>query len=98
MTAEFVEAVRMHRVVETHRNESGSIDQIRVQEPNGTVVTLDVADVIRDMVHGTDAFFVCGPDGPWSPVTPWPYRNCDHLRSVTDHEDGSNLENLPIWA
>ncbi len=25
MTAEFVEAVRMHRVVETHRNESGSI-------------------------------------------------------------------------
>jgi hypothetical protein len=98
MVAEFVASIRMHRVVETHHNETGGIDQIRVQEPDGMLVTIDVAEAIRAMVQGTDAFFVCASDGPWSPVTPWPYRSPDHLRSITDHEDGSNLENLPTWV
>ena len=97
MAAQFVEAVRLHRIIETHRDGAGNIDSIRVQEPNGVVTTLGVADAISGMVRGTDAFFVCSSEGPWSPVTPWPYDDPKHLRSVPDHEDGSNLDSGPGW-
>ena len=93
--ATYVQAVRLHRIVEIRRS-GRRISKIRVEEPNGKKKVWSVDDAIDAMVRGTDAFFVFPTEGPlWSPVTPWPYQNPKFIRTMEDKSRKDILEKLP---